>query len=224
VSRVRAVADGLLRWQEGHGPLVRTDSHAVQPRAMLRTAVISGIGLFVAALGPQVRAGDDPTISLLPSAYTNFESPQTNPLRLSPDGSRLFAANTASSSVSVFTLEDPAAPRLIAEIPVGIEPVSVWAISNDEVWVVNHVSDSISVVSVTRGIVTDTLDAGDEPSDIVVAGSPLRAYVSAARSRQLRVFDLQSRALVATVPLLGEHPRARRFSQGTWHAQARRQF
>jgi hypothetical protein len=33
---------------------------------------------------------------------------------------------------------------LIAEIPVGIEPVSVHPRSNNEVWIVNEVSDSVS--------------------------------------------------------------------------------
>ena len=59
----------------------------------------------------------------------------------------------------------------IASIPVGLEPVAVAAISNDEVWVVNHLSDSISIVSVSLGQVTRTLLVGDEPRDIVVAES-----------------------------------------------------
>lgn len=140
--------------------------------------------------------------------YQNFESPQTHPLRLSPDGSRLFAANTAAGSVSVFQLDNPSSPRLIAEIPVGLEPVSLWPVSNDEVWVVNHVSDSVSVVSVASGMVIDSMPAGDEPADIVFAGKPERAYVSAARSREMRVFDPVSHAQLSSIPLQGEHPRA----------------
>ncbi len=75
----------------------------------------------------------------MPTNYTNFESPQTNPLRLSPDGLWLFAANTADNRVSVFALANPSAPMLNAEIPVDIEPVSVWPVSSNEVWLVNHV-------------------------------------------------------------------------------------
>lgn len=163
------------------------------------------VALFAASVS---LAAVDPTITLAPASYTNFESPQTSPIRLSPDGTRIFAANTADNRVSVFSLANPSAPVLIAEIPVGVEPVSVWPVSNDEVWVVNHVSDSVSVVSVSRGIVTDTLAAGDEPCDIVVAGATPRAYVTAARSKEVRVFDFTTHALVATIPLLGEHPRA----------------
>ena len=35
-----------------------------------------------------------------------------------------------------------------ASVPVGMEPVAVAARTNDEVWVVNHLSDSISIVDV----------------------------------------------------------------------------
>src|SRR5581483_11596454 len=79
-----------------------------------------------------------------PAGYVNFEGKQTSPIRLSPDGSRLFAVNTPDARLSVFDLSRPSDPRLIAEIPVGLEPVSVNPRNNDEVWVVNEVSDSVS--------------------------------------------------------------------------------
>jgi YVTN family beta-propeller protein len=53
---------------------------------------------------------------------------------------------------------------------VGLEPVAVGVRNNTEVWVVNHLSDSISIVKVgspaTRWVVR-TLLVGDEPRDIV---------------------------------------------------------
>jgi YVTN family beta-propeller protein len=144
--------------------------------------------------------------ALAQSAYVNFEGSQTNPVRLSPDGTRLFAVNTPDARLSVFDLADPSNPRLLAEIPVGIEPVSVNARSNDEVWVVNQVSDSVSVVSVSRRIVVDTISVKDEPADVIFAGN--RAFVTASRSNQVKVFDAATHALLATIPLLGENPRA----------------
>src|SRR5215471_658207 len=69
------------------------------------------------------------------SSYVNFEGKQTNPMRPSPDGTRLFVVNTADARLSVFDITHPLNPFLIAEIPVGIEPVSVNAVNNDEAWV-----------------------------------------------------------------------------------------
>lgn len=138
--------------------------------------------------------------------HTNFESPQTNPIRLSSSGTRLFAVNTDLDRVSVFSLSAPQSPARIAEIPVGIGPVSLWPKSEDEVWVVNQLSDSISVVSVSLGIVSDTIPCGDEPADIVMVGN--YAYVTVARAKEVRVFDATTHALVTTLPLQGEYPRA----------------
>ncbi len=96
------------------------------------------------------------TAQVSPSEFVNFEGAQTNPIRMSGDGTRLYALNTPNSTLSVFDLTNPSAPALIVEIPVGIEPVSVNVnpTNNDEVWVVNQVSDSVSVASVSKGIVT----------------------------------------------------------------------
>jgi YVTN family beta-propeller protein len=142
------------------------------------------------------------------TAYEHFESPQVHPARLTPDGTKLLVTNTADSRLSVFSLSSPQSPTLLAEIPVGLEPVSVNARTNDEVWVVNHVSDSISIVSLSQGLVVDTLQVGDEPADVVFAGSPQRAFVSVARRNEVRVYDPVTRALVKTIALQGEHPRA----------------
>jgi YVTN family beta-propeller protein len=150
-----------------------------------------------------------------PSAFVNFEGAQTNPIRISADGTRLFALNTPNGTLSVFSLTAPATPSnpsLIAEIPVGIEPVSVninpnSALPNDEAWVVNQISNSVSVVSVSQGIVTDTLYAKAEPSDIVFAGSGL-AFVSIARSNLINVYSTATHALVQSIALAGEEPRA----------------
>jgi DNA-binding beta-propeller fold protein YncE len=142
------------------------------------------------------------------STYVNFEAQQTRPICLSPDGTRLFAVNTPDGRLSVFDVSNPANPLpvLIREIPVGVEPVSVNALSNDEAWVVNEVSDSVSIVSVAAGAVTETLACKDEPADVVFANG--RAFVSCAQNNLLRVFDLTTHAETATIPLAGLNPRS----------------
>jgi len=140
--------------------------------------------------------------------FVNFESPQVRPVAISQDGSRLFAVNTADNRLAVFSLAQPAAPVLLKEIPVGLEPVSVAIRSKDEVWVVNHVSDSVSVVNVALGAVIDTIQVGDEPGDVVFAGNPLRAFVSTSTARQVQVFDPGTRAQVGSVSVFGDDPMA----------------
>src|SRR5437764_8188154 len=129
--------------------------------------------------------------------YVNFEGKQTSPVRLSADGTRLFAVNTPDARLSVFDVSQPSNPRLLAEIPVGIEPVSVNPRNNDEVWVVNEVSDSISIVSVSQRIVVDTIYVKDEPVDVVFAGG--KAFVSASRKNLIAVFDATTHASITNI-------------------------
>ena len=161
--------------------------------------LISGI-ILVLFMAVQSGTGQVPT-----TAFANFEARQTNPIRLSQDGKTLFAVNTADARLSVFNLsQNP--PLLAKEIPVGFEPISVTPRTNDEVWVVNELSDSISIVSIPLGLVTDTIQVKDEPADVVFAAG--RAFVSVAGNNEIRVFNPTTRAAVATIPLLGVQPRA----------------
>jgi len=105
-----------------------------------------------------------------PASFRNFEAPQIHPLALTPDGTRLLAVNTPNATLSVFQLGS-GSPVLTAEIPVGLEPVSVAARNNREAWVVNWLSDSVSILDLTTGNVVRTIDVGDEPTDVIFAGS-----------------------------------------------------
>ncbi|HWB07367.1 MAG TPA: beta-propeller fold lactonase family protein [Verrucomicrobiales bacterium] len=141
-------------------------------------------------------------------SYVHFEARHTHPIGLSPDGTRLFVLNSPDARLSVFDVSNAAnpAPVLIAEIPVGMEPVSLRARTDDEVWVVNELSDSVSVVSVSGQKTIATLRAPDEPADVVFAQD--RAFVSCARSNSVRVFDTVTREGLADLPVGGLYPRA----------------
>ncbi len=134
-----------------------------------------------------------PAITAAQGSFVNFESGHVRPLALSPSGSRLFAVNTPDNRLAVYDV-GAGGLTLAAEVPVGLEPVAVATRTNQagrvEAWVVNHLSDSVSIVEVdpsdvTRSHVTRTLLVGDEPRDIVFAGSGFnRAFITTARRGQ----------------------------------------
>src|SRR5947209_20518454 len=143
------------------------------------------------------------------TTYKNFEAPLVHPLALTPDGRQLLAVNTPNGTLSVFHLTAQSL-TLMAEIPVGLEPVSAAARNNSEVWVANWLSDSISIVDLKTWNVTRTLDVGDEPTDVVFAGqAPERAFVCVSGLSQIKVFlagvpDVPNQI----IPIRGKQPRA----------------
>jgi len=80
-----------------------------------------------------------------PSSFVNWESAHVHPLELVPGGARLLAVNTPDNRLEVFELGSGKPVRAF-DVPVGLDPVSVRACSARLVWVVNQISDSISVV------------------------------------------------------------------------------
>lgn len=137
------------------------------------------------------------------STFTHFEARQMHPIALTPDGSKVLAVNSPDARLSVFTATTMS---LDAEIPVGLEPVSVRARTNAEAWVVNEVSDTVTVVSLTANSVIATLKVSDEPADVVFANG--KAFVSCARAGVIRVFDASTRADLGSITLTGDYPRA----------------
>ncbi|MFM7298040.1 MAG: hypothetical protein ACKO4Q_12575, partial [Planctomycetota bacterium] len=142
------------------------------------------------------------------SSFVNFETPHVHPLELAPGAARLLAVNTPDSRLEVFDLAAGGVVRAF-EVPVGLDPVSVRARSATEAWVVNHVSDSISIVDLTTRNVVRTLATDDEPCDVVFTTSPARAFVSCSRPDTVLVFDLANLgAPPQRIALVGEDPRA----------------
>ncbi|MDG2305862.1 MAG: hypothetical protein P8R42_14695 [Candidatus Binatia bacterium] len=167
--------------------------------------------------------------------FTNFETGHVRPLALSPDGTRLFALNTPDNRLAIYDVT-AGGLSLFAEVPVGMEPSAVAVRTNTEVWVVNHLSDSVSIVTLDAitpelSRVTRTLHTCDEPRDIVFAGpGGNRAFISTARRGQncpvpidyaseglgraiVQVFDATSLGAelggtaIANIVLFGDTPR-----------------
>ncbi len=140
--------------------------------------------------------------------FVNWESPHVTPLDITPDGMRLLAVNTADNRLEMFKIT---IGGLIASdsFPVGLDPVSVRARTDTEAWVVNHVSDTVSIVDLAEMNVIATLYPGDEPADVVFAGVPQRAFVTVSQLNRVLVYDpLDLAAPPVVLDIEGQEPRA----------------
>ena len=141
------------------------------------------------------------------AGFVNWESPQSHPIDLTPNGLVLLAVNTADARLEVYDVAG-GIPVRRGSVAVGLDPVSVRARTNGEAWVVNQISDSVSIVDLASMRVRRTLLVGDEPADVVFAGSPEKAFVSLSVPERVAVLDAANPGAVTGVAIAGSQPRA----------------
>ena len=165
---------------------------SIAPFASTVGASTVGIAFAGALLALAVLAGVDraaaqqPVRSTATSPNLNFESGPVRPLLLSADGGELYVLNTSDHRLELYavgTAPDggPALSYLDA-VFTGLEPVSMALHPSDpdRLFVVNLLSDSLAVVSVSQRRVLATVPVGDEPSDVVVVDG--QVAVASARA------------------------------------------
>src|SRR6266540_2779940 len=140
-------------------------------------------------------------------SFVNFETPPVHPIALSPDGGQLAVCNLADGRLELFDVSSGTAVS-VGSVPVGLDPFSVRYRTASEAWVVNHISDSISVVDVEARRVVSTIQTLDTPADVIFAGSTARAFVSCATPNTVQVFDPVTRQLVTNLVIQAERPKA----------------
>lgn len=138
--------------------------------------------------------------------YVNWENHPIHALDISPDKTRLAIAHTADNRVQLFDIS-LGYPVRLGHVKVGVDPVAVRFKDNNELWVVNHISDSVSVVDFKKRIIINTLQVKDEPFDVVFANN--KAFVSCSQANQIMVFDALNLQLAPTIiDVMAEDPRA----------------
>ena len=146
-----------------------------------------------------------------------FMSPHFSPIVISED--KVFVANTPCDTIEVL---DAKSGGLVRRIPVGLDPVSL-AIRPDgrELWVSNHVSDSVSVVDLDPSkrtfmhVVATVQDIDpaskatrfDEPMGIAFASNS-KAYVALSSENKIAVVDVATRKVTKSLPIRAQDPRA----------------
>ena len=133
-------------------------------------------------------------------AYVNFESSHVHPIALTPDGSKLLVVNTPDARLDVFPVRSDGTLGLPVFIPVGLEPVTVVPRTNTEAWVVNRLSDSVSIVDLTQGTTVRTLQVGDEPTDVIFAQG--KAFVAVSLEDAVKVYTIANLSQAPVVKAL----------------------
>ena len=149
--------------------------------------------------------------------YPSLMSPHSNPTALL--NSHLFVANTPSDTVDVINTKTG---KIVKRISVGVDPVSICIRPDGkEVWVSNHVSDSVSVIDNNEDNPTylevihtiQELDLEtkttnfDEPVGIAFANNK-KAYVALSSENKIAVIDVRTRTVTKRLHINAQDPRA----------------
>ena len=137
---------------------------------------------------PVVPTPDSPPTGRPPTSSTpDFIAFETVPTRpIAQIENRVFVTNAQDNHVEIFEIQADNSLAESGSVAVGMEPVAIGVRNENEIWVVNHLSDSVSIVDVSArpARVVRTLLVGDEPRDIVFAQD--RAFITTARRGQHR--------------------------------------
>ena len=170
---------------------------------MRRISLLAALGILAFGLGIAPFKLASHTLGSPP--FVHFESPHVHPAVMTPAGNRLLVVNTPDGYLRVFSVTG-SHPVALDDIPVGLEPISVSCPDDSAAWVVNFLSDDVSIVNLNTGHVRATLRVGDEPGDVVFANG--HAYVSVGGEDAVKVYDPATLALQAVIHLDGRMPRA----------------
>jgi len=139
--------------------------------------------------------------------FFNWETAPVHPAAISPDSSTLAICNLPDNRLELFDITS-GKPLATTNIPVGLDPVTVRFRTASEIWVANYISDSISIIDLPTRRVLSTITTSNEPSDIVFAGNPQRAYVSCGQPNLVQVYNPATFQLVTNIVIDGNRPRA----------------
>ena len=149
--------------------------------------------------------------------HPTFSSPHASPIAV--HGGSVFVVNTPADTVDVI---DSKTRKIKERIHVGVDPVSI-AVRPDgkEVWVSNHVSDSVSVIDTVTDSPTylqviatiqhfDPISKAttfDEPIGIAFADNN-KAYVALSSENQIAVINVANREVTKRLRIPAQDPRS----------------
>src|SRR5262245_37723268 len=133
-------------------------------------------------------------------------------IALTADERRVVVVNREANSVSVIKVRSKDGANDIgvkqAEIPVGLEPRCVAVHPNDqEAYVTNGISGTVSVVSLIRLRVLTTIKVGTEPRGCALTPDGLLLYVANHTEGTVSIVNTTTRAVVGKVTV-GRNPTA----------------
>ncbi|MCP5057239.1 MAG: hypothetical protein GY937_10995 [bacterium] len=179
----------------------------------------------VALLAPSASEAGRPRASHEAFGHQSYLSPQSNPIAFSEcaTSSWVFAVSTTSNRVDVI---NAATNTWSDHVRVGMDPVALAVkptatCAGRELWVSNHISDSVSVVDIDpssasflqivetiQEVDSNGVSQFDEPVGIAFSLNSNKAYVALSSRNDVAVIDTTTYAVTSRLHITNQDPRA----------------
>lgn len=171
---------------------------------MFHSSVLLALALLAGPSSAQLTDSEVPRDQAR-GRWMNFEVGILEPFEFSSDGETLFVLNQPGNRL-VFM--DRQSRTVLREVPLGLGLCSVRRRpGTSELWTVDTVMSTVSIVDADTGEIRRSLRVGAEPHGLVFDAAAQRAYVSCAGARQVDVVDASSFEVVRSIALTGREPR-----------------
>ena len=184
--------------------------------AALATSLVTAETENASRKSPAVKTVDSP-VAPTPISHSSYMSPHASPLAI--NNGHVFVVNTPDDTVDIIQIKSR---KIVGRVKVGIDPVGIAARPDGkEVWVTNHVSDSVSIIdteqksrsylqviaTVQRFHPTNKSTRFDEPVGIAFASND-KAYVALSSENAIAVINVAQRKVTKLLPITAQDPRA----------------
>lgn len=117
------------------------------------------------------------------------------PVRFRTDGRVAISADLSRRLVSVL---DPAAARVVVELPLALRPDRMWMKRDGgQLFVSGEGMDAIAIVYPYRTEVAQTFLSGRKPGEMADSAAPAYLFVSNPQANSLTIFDIDTQRVVA---------------------------
>jgi DNA-binding beta-propeller fold protein YncE len=168
--------------------------------------------LAALCLGGAVSAAPQLPVDNIKDRSVHWNTHLVSPLLLSEDGGELYAINQGGQRLAIF---DPLDMSKLAEVPFGPGLVAMaQRPGTGELWLVDKVASSVSVLELGSRTIVRSLRVGGEPHGIAFTPSGDRAYVTCSGVDQVDVIDAASFSIAKSISIPAKNPRGIVVHQG----------
>lgn len=120
---------------------------------------------------------------------------------LTPNGGRLYVANSVEDTITVNTTTSPATVAATVTLAPGSQPIFVHTTENNNVYVANFGNNTVSVINTTSNVVSTTIPVDGQPFALAETPNAQKLYVANQGSNNVTVISPQFVSLAPSSPI-----------------------